>query len=491
MTPEERLMHDRIVKIDRLKEKGINPYPYSFDKKDDAKSIIEKYDSKLKAGEHTNKKVKVAGRILTLRVMGGAAFAHILDRSGKIQLYFAKNNLKNYKELKLFDMGDYIGVEGVVFKTKKGELSVEVKKFKLLSKALRPLPEKWHGLQDPELRYRRRYLDFIANPDVKKVFENRAKIMSLIRQFMEKKGFVEVDIPVLQPVYGGASATPFKTHINAWDLDLYLSISPELYLKRLIIGGFEKVYTICKNFRNEGVDKTHNPEFTMMECYWAYKDYDDMMELTEDMFEFVCKKMFGTTKVEYQGQSLDFKKPWKKIGMIDAIKEHTNIDIRNMPDEELKQILVDYKIPFEQEYCRDLAIEAIFEELVEDKLIQPTFVTDHPKATSPLCKVHKKHPELLDRFEPYVMGWEIGNAYSELNDPREQRELLLEQAESGKRGDPEAHQMDEDFIRALEHGMPPTGGLGIGIDRMIMLLTNAKTIRDVIAFPTMRPEQKD
>ncbi|MBU4352588.1 MAG: lysine--tRNA ligase [Nanoarchaeota archaeon] len=490
MNPEEQLVNDRIAKIKRLKEKGIEPYPYNFDKKNDAIDLFSKFNS-LNAGEHSKSKVKVAGRMLSLRLMGGAAFAHILDNTGKIQLYFAKNNLKNYKDLKLFDMGDFIGVEGVIFKTKKGELSIEVKKFKLLSKSLRPLPEKWHGLQDTEIRYRKRYLDFISNPEVKQVFEKRAKILSLIRQFMEKKGFVEVDIPVLQPIYGGASAKPFKTHINAWDLDLFLSISPELYLKRLIIGGFEKVYTICKNFRNEGVDRTHNPEFTMMECYWAYKDYEDMMKLTEELFEFVCLKLFGTTKITYQGNKIDFKKPWKRIAMIDAIKKYTNINVKELNDADLKKLLKDYKIKSEQEFNRDLAIQAIFEELVEEKLIQPTFIVDHPKATSPLCKVHKDHPELLDRFEPYVMGWELGNAYSELNDPREQKKLLQEQAESGKRGDSEAHQMDEDFITALEHGMPPTGGLGIGIDRMIMLLTDAKTIRDVIAFPTMRPEKND
>ncbi|MBU4241637.1 MAG: lysine--tRNA ligase, partial [Nanoarchaeota archaeon] len=252
-----------------------------------------------------------------------------------------------------------------------------------------------------------------------------------------------------------------------------------------------KVYTICKNFRNEGVDRTHNPEFTMMECYWAYKDYEDMMKLTEELFEFVCLKLFGTTKITYQGNKIDFKKPWKRIAMIDAIKKYTNINVKELNDADLKKLLKDYKIKSEQEFNRDLAIQAIFEELVEEKLIQPTFIVDHPKATSPLCKVHKDHPELLDRFEPYVMGWELGNAYSELNDPREQKKLLQEQAESGKRGDSEAHQMDEDFITALEHGMPPTGGLGIGIDRMIMLLTDAKTIRDVIAFPTMRPEKND
>jgi len=490
MTPEEQMINDRIAKIKRLKEKGIEPYPYNFDKKHDAIDLLSKFGN-LKEGEHSKSKAKVAGRILSLRIMGGAAFAHILDNTGKIQLYFAKNNLKNYKDLKLFDIGDFVGVEGVIFRTKRGELSIEVKKFKILSKSLRPLPEKWHGLQDTEIRYRKRYLDFISNPEVKQVFEKRAKIMSLIRQFMEKKGFVEVDIPVLQPVYGGANARPFKTHINAWDLNLYLSISPELYLKRLVIGGFEKVYTICKNFRNEGVDRTHNPEFTMMECYWAYKDYEDMMKLTEDLFEFVCLKLFGTTKIDYQGTKLDFKKPWKRIAMIDVIKKHTNINVKELSDADLKKLLKDYKIKFDQEFNRDLVIQAIFEELVEEKLIQPTFVVDHPKATSPLCKVHKNHPGLLDRFEPYVMGWELGNAYSELNDPREQRKLLQEQAESGKRGDPEAHQMDEDFILALEHGMPPTGGLGIGIDRMIMLLTGAKTIRDVIAFPTMKPEQKD
>lgn len=491
MDPEQQLINDRLAKADKLKESKIEIYPYTYDKKDYASSLQESF-KELKAGEFSDKQAKVAGRILSLRLMGGVAFCHILDSTGKIQLYLSVDHLKeDYDTIKLFDIGDFIGAEGRMFRTKRGELSVEVKKFEFLAKTLRQLPEKWHGLKDPEVRYRKRYLDLIANPEVKDVFIKRAQIIAAVRELLNSKGFVDVDVPALQPIYGGASAKPFKTHINAWDLDLFLSISPELYLKRLIVGGFEAVYTICKNFRNEGVDRTHNPEFTMMECYWAYKDYHAMMELTEDLFIYAAKKLTGSTKVEYQGQSIDFKKPWARITMIDAIKKYANIDVNKMTDKELQKVIKDYKVKYEGDYIRGLAIAAIFESLVEEKIIQPTFIMGHPRETSPLCKVNKEHPELLDRFEAYVLGWEIGNAYSELNDPILQKKLLVEQAQSGERGDPDAHKMDEDFINALEHGMPPTGGLGIGIDRMIMLLTNAQSIRDVILFPTMRPEAKE
>lgn len=483
MNPEQQMMQERLAKIEKLKENGIMPYPYSFDKKHDAKMLHEKF-ANLKSGEHTGNKVIVAGRLLGFRTMGGAAFAHILDNTGRIQLYFKKDNLKQkFKLLKLFDIGDFIGVQGVIFRTKRGELSVEVKKFEMLSKSLRTLPEKWHGLQDTEIRFRKRYLDLVSNSEVKEIFVKRARIIALVREFLDKKGFIEVDIPALQPVYGGAKARPFKTHINAWKMDLYLSISPELYLKRLLVGGFEKVYTICKNFRNEGVDRTHNPEFTMLECYWAYKDYRDMMELAEDIFVYVTEKMFGSTQIKYQGKVLDFRKPWQRISMIDAIKKYAKINVREMDDKALKKLMADYKVKYEGNFNRGLAIEAIFEALVEDKLIQPTFITDHPRETSPLCKPKRENPELIERFEPYCMGWELGNAYSELNDPELQRKLLEEQKK-----DIDAHKMDEDFLTAMEHGMPPAGGLGFGMDRMVMLLTNAKSIRDVIAFPTMKPE---
>lgn len=486
MDPEQQLINERLAKIEEMRKNKIEPYPYSFDKKDNAAELQEKF--KTLKPEESAKVSQIAGRIMSIRNMGAIAFMHIQDDSGKIQLYFSKEILKDRMDsLKYFDMGDFIGAKGKVFRTKRGELSIEVKEFEMLSKALRPMPEKFHGIADPEIKYRKRYLDLLTDPEVKKVFVLRSKIISAVREFLDTKGFIEVEIPLLQPVYGGANAKPFKTKINAWDMDMFLSISPELYLKRCIAGGFEGVYTICKNFRNEGVDRTHNPEFTMMECYWAYRDYNDMMVLTEELYEFVCKKVLGATDVKYKEHTLNFRKPWQRISMIDAIKKHTNIDIRNMKDKEIQMTMLDYKVKYEGPYNRGRAIEAIFDQLVSEKLIQPTFITDHPKESTCLCKQKRGDKEHIERFEPFVMGWEIGNAYSELNDPVLQKKLFEEQAEAGRGGNEEAHQMDDDFVVAMEHGMPPMGGLGLGIDRMVMLLTNAESIRDVILFPTMRP----
>ncbi|MBU2638777.1 MAG: lysine--tRNA ligase [Nanoarchaeota archaeon] len=490
MDPEEQLINERKTKIKALKEKKIDAYPYSYDKKHAASELQAKFLG-LKPEEKSGKKAKTAGRIMGLRSMGAITFMHIQDNTGRIQLYFSSDELKKkYELLQYIDLGDYLGAEGEVFRTKRGELSIDVKKFELLSKALRPLPEKFHGLQDPEIRYRKRYLDLLSNPEVKKVFEARSKVIAAVREFLDKKSFVEVETPLLQPVYGGANARPFKTKINAWDMDMYLSISPELYLKRLIGGGFEAVYTICKNFRNEGVDRTHNPEFTMMECYWAYKDYNDMMRLTEELYRHVCKRVLGKEQVEYCGVTLDFSKQWERISMVDAIKKHTNIDVKELSDEDIRKTMHDYKVKYEGEYNRGKAIEEIFDQLVSEKLTQPTFITDHPKESTPLCKAKRGDENHIERFEPFIMGWEIGNAYSELNDPVRQKELLEEQAELGRGGDEEAHPMDDDFITAMEHGMPPMGGLGLGIDRMVMLLTGAHSIRDVILFPIMRPLNK-
>jgi len=490
MDPEQQLINERLAKLKELREKGIEPYPYSFNKKQDAGSLQEKYKA-LKPEERTDRKIRAAGRIMSMRGMGAITFAHIQDNTGKIQLYFSNDILKkDYDLLKLFDLGDFIGAEGIIFRTKRGGLSIEVNNLEMLSKAIRPMPEKFHGLVDPEVKYRKRYLDLATSPEVKCVFEARSKIISAVREFLDKNSFVEVEIPLLQPVYGGGKAKPFKTRINAWDMDMYLSISPELYLKRCIAGGFEAVYTICKNFRNEGVDKTHNPEFTMMECYWAYRDYNDMMVLTEEMFKFVCKKVLGKEQIVYNGVTIDFSKPWQRISMVDAIKKHTNIDVREMKEEDFEKMMRDYKIKYEGEYSKGHAIEAIFDALVPQKLIQPTFITDHPKESTCLCKAKRGDKDHIERFEPYMMGWEAGNAYSELNDPVVQRKLFEEQAEKGRGGDEEAHPMDDDFVLAMEHGMPPMGGLGIGIDRMVMLLTGAESIRDVILFPTMRPEKK-
>lgn len=483
-----KLIQERLDKLEKIKQLGVDPYPYTFKNYVFSQSILKKY-SYLTEGESTKDNYSVMGRIMTLRDMGKAAFAHIQDQEGQIQIYFREDNLKNYEVFKLLDIGDIIGVKGFVFKTKKGEITIHAEEFTLLSKSLRPLPEKFHGLQDSEIRFRQRYVDLIANPEVKKIFFTRSKITSAIREFLDTKGFIEVEIPVLQPVYGGASAKPFKTHINAWNLDLFLSISPELYLKRLIVGGYEKVYTICKNFRNEGVDKTHNPEFTMMECYWSGVDYNDMMILTEDLYEFVCIKILGTTEIEYQGTKISFKKPWKRITMYDALKEYANIDVEKLSNNEIYDLLDQHGVEYNLDLTsRGLAISLLFEELCEKHLIQPTFITDHPKETSPLCKLKRGNPDLIERFEPYINTWELGNAYSELTDPIMQRKLFEEQAERGHGGDEEAQQMDEDFIRSMEYGLPPTGGLGLGIDRIVILLTNASSIREVIFFPTMRPE---
>ena len=489
MEEEHRLIAQRKQKLLELRKNNIDPYPYKFDKKDNAKDILEKF-KKLKREEKTKDKVSTAGRIMSLRVMGRATFGHLQDSTGKVQFYVKEDEIgkRNYDLFKKFDIGDFIGVKGLVFRTKKGETSIWVKKLELLAKSLRPLPEKWHGLKDIELRYRQRYLDLLMNQDIKEIFLKRTEIINVIREFLNSNGFIEVETPLLQQLYGGAIAKPFKTKINAYNMDMYLSISPELYLKRLIIGGFERVYTISKNFRNEGVDKSHNPEFTMLEFYWAYADYYDIMRLTEDLIFYVAKKINKTTKIDYQGKKIDLKKPWQRLSMKNAIKKYLRINIDKFDDKEIKNYLRANNIEYEGEFNRGLAIELIFEHLVQDKLIQPIFIIDHPKESTPLCKPKRGNDHLIERLEPYIYGWEIGNGYSELNNPILQRELLEEQAKQ-RIVEEEKHPLDEDFIKALEYGMPPTGGMGIGIDRLTMILTNSATIRDVILFPIMKPEK--
>ncbi len=488
----KKLMEERLAKLRALKEAGIEPYPHRFKKKHYAGVLQEKY-TKLKRGEHTRVRVIVAGRIRSIRLMGKASFLDIEDSTGKIQLYFQQDKLgkANYKLIKKLDIGDFIGARGVLFKTKTGELTVNVSGFTILAKALRPLPSNWFGLKDPELRYRHRALDLIMNPDVRQRFVIRTKALKLMREYLNKQGYLEVETPLLQPVYGGAKATPFITHLKALDMKLYLSISPELYLKRLIVGGYEKVYTISKNFRNEGIDKSHNPEFTMMECYAAYHDYNDMMRLTEGMFQYIFKKILGTTKVKYEGKTLDFKAPWKRLTMYQAIKKHLGIDVAKLTKEEIlaevkaKQL----KFEYDEEWSKGVIVMELFEQFVAKEIIQPTFITDHPKESTPLCKPHPKNPELIERFEPFAYGYELGNAYTELNDPILQRQLFEEQKKLMEQGHEDAHPLDEDFLIALEYGMPPTGGLGIGFDRMVMFLTGQHSIRDVILFPFMRPQQ--
>ena len=488
---EAELIKERIRKLNELKELGVDPYPYNFDVKHKAADLKEKYE-KLKKEEQTKDKVKLAGRLVALRRMGKASFGHIQDQTGKIQCYFRFDDMgeANYKVLKLSDMGDIVGVEGTIFKTKTGEVTIYVKKYTMLCKSIRPLPEKFHGIKDDDLRFRHRELDLIMNPETKEVFVKRAKVLSLIRSFLDKKDFIEMNTPILQTQYGGANARPFITKINAWDMPMYLKISPELFLKRLMVGGFEKVYDMNYNFRNEGVDKTHNPEFFMIEYYWAYADREKIMELTEELWEYVAKELNGSTKFKYGDVEIDLKRPWQKMTMAEALQKHAQLNIEKLSDEEIKDIMRGYNIEYEGDFSRGLAMSLLFEELVEDKLIQPTHILDHPIESTPLCKPTKYNPELVERTEFYINGWEIGNGYSELNDPVLQRKLLEGQAEQLRAGAEEAHPMDEDFVQSIEQGMPPAGGLGFGIDRMVILLTGSDSIREVIPFPIMKPEQK-
>lgn len=484
---EPKVIQDRYKKLEEIRKLGIEPYPYRFNRTHHAGDIISKY-SKLKPEEKTKDKVIVAGRIMSIREMGKISFGHIQDQSARIQFLIKKDDdEKQYQLFRLLDIGDWVGIEGIVFKTRTGEITIETAKLTLLSKSLYPLPDKWHGIKDPEIKYRRRYLDLMMNPESRKVFVMRSRIIDAVREFLVSRGFIEVDTPALQPIYGGAAARPFKTHLNALDMDIYLRISDELYLKRLIVGGYDRVFEFAKDFRNEGIDRTHNPEFLQMECYQAYADYNDMMELTEDLFVYVAKKLFGKTKIEYQGKEIDFKKPWARVTMSDALKEYAKIDISKMSDKELMRIIEQKKIEMNVEKTKGNMVAVLFDKLVSERIVQPTFIIDHPKETTPLCKIHRKNNELVERFEPIIAGMELGNAYSELNDPILQRALLEEQAKKLRAGFDEAHPMDEDFIRAIEYGMPPTGGLGIGIDRMVMLFTNQQSIRDVILFPFMRP----
>jgi len=489
--PIEQLRKIRLEKLQKIKNLMIDPYPPRCLRKQTISQALKMM----------GKKVAVTGKIMAIRGHGGIQFFDLRDETGKIQLVFKKDNLQtsNIKLFALLDIGDFLAAQGEVFKTKAGEISVLVSDFQILAKSLRPLPSKWHGLKDVEERYRKRYLDLIMNEEVKEVFRRRTQIISAIREFLDKQGFLEIETPTLQEIYGGASARPFVTHHNALDADFYLKISDELYLKRLIIGGFEKVYEIDKDFRNEGIDRFHNPEFTMMECYWAYADYNQMMDLTENLFNFVAKKVLGTTKITFGKHEIDFKSPWQRLPMKEGLKKYAGIDVDKLTDEEIKNLLKKHNLVAEEKptlsgvaagFNRGIAIATLFE-LVEPYLIQPTFVMDFPKETTALCKPKPDEPELIERFEPYIAGFEVGNAYSELNDPLIQREFFEEQVKAAESGDKEAHPMDEAFLEAMEYGMPPTGGLGIGIDRMVMLFTNQQCIRDVILFPTLAPKKND
>ena len=483
---ENHLIQIRKEKLRELQEQGKDPFEITkYDRTNTAGEIKANYEN------FEQKDVKVAGRIIAKRIMGKASFCTIQDCDEKIQSYISINELgeEAYKAFKTWDIGDIIGISGFVFKTKTEEISVHAKEVVLLSKSLRPLPEKFHGLKDMDLRYRQRYVDLIVNPEVKETFILRSRIISEIRAILDKKGYLEVETPVLNTILGGASARPFITHHNTLDLDMYLRVAPELYLKRLIVGGIDKVYEIGKNFRNEGMDIRHNPEFTAIELYAAYQDYHDMMDITEEIFKTVAEKILGKTVINYQGTEIDLGTKWKRITMIDSIKEVTGIDFNTIEtDEEALAIAKEKHVEIEEsKQTRGYIINAFFEEFVEDTLVQPTFICDYPVEVSPLTKKKPTDKRLTERFECFIGGREYGNAYSELNDPIDQYERFLAQVKQREAGDEEANMMDDDFVTALEYGLPPTGGLGIGIDRMIMLLTDAASIRDVIFFPTMKP----
>ena len=472
----------RREKLHELKEEGKDPHRIvNFKNRISSKEIKDNFE------KYEDQTVRVAGRILAKRGHGNMSFMDVQDDLGQIQVVNRKNVIgDDFKYIKKYDIGDIIGVEGKVFKTNQGEISIEVAESNLLTKALQMLPEKWHGLKDPDLRYRQRYIDLIVNPQVKEVFVQRSRIISAIREFLDNRGFLEVETPILNTIAGGATARPFITHHNTLDIDMYLRIANELYLKRLIVGGFDRVYEIGRMFRNEGMDATHNPEYTAMELYQAYGDYEDMMEITENMVEHVAKKVKGTTVVEFDGQEIELKAPWKRIPMIEAVKEYSGVDFNEIKtDEEAKAIAKEKGVEVKE--TRGEIIAEFFDEFVEDKLIQPTFITDYPVEISPLAKRKNDDRSLTYRFEAFISGAEIGNAFSELNDAEDQRARFEDQVRKREAGDDEAQMMDYDFVNALEVGLPPTGGLGIGIDRLIMILTGQHSIRDVLLFPTMKP----
>ncbi|KNZ68854.1 lysyl-tRNA synthetase [Thermincola ferriacetica] len=478
------LFQVRLNKLDELRKQGIDPFGEKFVRTHLIKEVIENFD-RLEGQE-----VTLAGRLMAKRGQGKAGFSNIQDLTGRIQLYTRLDDLgeEEFKRFSHLDIGDIIGVTGRVFKTQKGEISIWVKSYKLLCKSLRPLPEKWHGLKDVELRYRQRYIDLIVNPEVKEVFVTRSKIIRAIRNYLDKLGFLEVETPMMHPIAGGATARPFITHHNALNMDLYLRIAPELYLKRLIVGGLEKVYEINRNFRNEGISTKHNPEFTMLELYEAYADYEDMMVLTENLVSTVAKEVLGTDKIVYQGTEIDLAAPWRRVPMLEAIKEETGVDFSVInTDAEAIEAAQKLGIKLEEGVSKGTVINEVFETFVEPKLVQPTFVIDYPIEISPLAKRKKDNPAYTYRFEAFIYSRETANAFSELNDPIDQEERFRKQVEKRAKGDDEAHMMDEDYINALQIGLPPTGGLGIGIDRLVMLLTDSASIRDVLLFPLMRP----
>ncbi len=489
-------MQVRREKMQALLEQGVDPFGQKFERTHTASSMTDEFDSysKEELEEQEGKQISIAGRVMTKRGKGKAGFAHIQDLSGQVQVYVRKDQVgeEAYELFQNTDIGDFIGVTGTAFKTKVGELSVKVNHYELLSKALRPLPDKFHGLKDVEQRYRQRYLDLIVNPEVRSTFVTRSKIMQSMRRYLDDKGFLEVETPMLHSIPGGAAARPFITHHNALDMELYIRIAIELHLKRLIVGGLEKVYEIGRVFRNEGISTRHNPEFTMIELYEAYADYEDIMDLTESLIAHIAEEVLGTTKITYGEYEVDLTPPWRRVHMADVIKEETGVDFwEEMSDEKARSLAKEHKVPITETMSAGHVMNEFFEHFVEDKLIQPTFVYGHPTAISPLAKKNADDSRFTDRFELFIVGREHANAFTELNDPVDQRQRFEAQVLEREQGDDEAHMMDTDYLEAMEYGLPPTGGLGIGIDRLVMLLTNAASIRDVLLFPQMRKQSAD
>lgn len=477
----------RRKKLAELQNSGKDPFKIvKYDVTHSTKYIVDNFEAM------EGSVVSIAGRLMSKRGMGKVGFCDVRDRDGKIQIYVKIDDVgeETYEDFKKFDIGDIVGVEGEVFRTKKGEISVKVQKIKLLSKSLQPLPEKWHGLKDVDLRYRQRYVDLIVNPGVRNTFIMRSKIIKAIRKFLDDRGFLEVETPLLNIIPGGAAAKPFITHHNTLDIDMYLRIAPELYLKRLIVGGLEKVYEMGRMFRNEGMSVKHNPEFTLMEVYEAYTDYKGMMDLTEQLISTVAQEVLGTTKVVYQGQEIDLTPPWNRMTMVEAVEKYSGVNFDNITsDEEARNIAKEKKVHIEGNLTKGEVLNLMFEEFAEEHLVQPTFIMDYPVEVSPLTKRKPDMPSFTERFELFITSREMANAYSELNDPLDQKERFLDQVAKREAGDEEANMMDDDYITALEYGMPPTGGLGIGIDRLVMLLTDSYSIRDVLLFPTMKPKE--
>lgn len=485
------LLQIRREKLDELRGLGVDPFGDKYERTHNAGEILKQYDQLSKEElEEKSVEVSIAGRLMAKRGMGKASFAHIQDLTGKIQIYVRQDSVPEvkYSAFSLLDLGDIVGVKGEVFKTKTGETSIKVKDLEILSKSLYPLPDKYHGLKDVELRYRQRYVDLIVNPEVQQTFIKRSRIIKAMRHYLDSQGYLEVETPTLHSIAGGAAARPFITHHNALDMQLYMRIAIELHLKRLIVGGLEKVYEIGRVYRNEGMSTRHNPEFTMIELYEAYADYKDIMALTENMIAHIAGEVLGTTVIRYQDYEVDLTPEWRRVSMVDVVKEVTGVDFgKHMTNEEAHALAKEHKVPVDAHMTFGHILNAFFEHFVEETLIQPTFVYGHPLEISPLAKKNQEDPRFTDRFELFIVGREHANAFTELNDPIDQRQRFEAQILEREHGNDEAHEMDDDFIRALEYGMPPTGGLGIGVDRLVMLLTDSASIRDVLLFPHMRP----